>query len=807
MAILIIKSPSYVEGQSFKILKSPNWVEGQGMKAVQTGPVVIANPPGAPTNLRMTGDPDYNVWTLEWDFPIDNGGSEITGYTLYLDGNLWMSMGAGTSYIIGGLSFGPSSVFSVTVSNAAGEGPQSDPFVFTYDASMVNTVVPAGQFTHNGTTVSWPSFDVLDLSPGDLSGWTVDDSTFPGQRGLVYSTRLTGSQDGLGAREFGFDVTPGVSGTYIYVSTLGGKADGGGPLVLTAPPGQLSNVVDTVSPTFNRPIYRGDGLLFSVYNAWDKPGNEGKEGFYALAMFTAYIDAVNSTYTVVPSGSMTHNGVVMSWPTFDASSPPATLEGGWTLQPPEGGKSTAVTYLFDTPITGSMTTVSNQLAPCLLIDFDVETGLSGTDVIKDGKGSYGRATREESLNVTGSYNYGIEGTYNGGLGGGLGGGFEGGGEFTPNSPQYPATAIATWDGSTSGWDNNSNPLAVFKCQVDAFEYGLSAPVNLSPATGGDGEVVLTWSAPAHDGGSAVTGYSIFVDDVEIDTVDSTTFTYAVTGLTNGTQYKFGVRASNATTVGPIAEQNATPSAGVILLPMGSVTASIGGETLTLSWPHVFQGPLGGMPNIGGTLGDFVRVATEGSESYRFEYSQGAYLPDGRGIITYDVDVAEATSAGWQYGAIGGTGNSLITVSSPENSNWSPGNPGYLSGTFEFEGGGAFIIAWPIPYAYFVIPFFFDSVGGTVPDAPINLAATPGDSQVYLEWDPPTNDGGWPITIYKVYKVDPGGDILIGGNSVATNYTVGSKTVSNGTEYTFYVTAVNRIGESVGSSTITATPSA
>ena len=72
-----------------------------------------------------------------------------------------------------------------------------------------------------------------------------------------------------------------------------------------------------------------------------------------------------------------------------------------------------------------------------------------------------------------------------------------------------------------------------------------APRNLT-AVGGDGQVVLTWEAPASDGGTAITDYEVRINQTgEWISIGSTDTTHTVTGLVNGATYVFQVRAVNA----------------------------------------------------------------------------------------------------------------------------------------------------------------------------------------------------------------------------------------------------------------------
>jgi hypothetical protein len=79
---------------------------------------------------------------------------------------------------------------------------------------------------------------------------------------------------------------------------------------------------------------------------------------------------------------------------------------------------------------------------------------------------------------------------------------------------------------------------------------------------GDTQVRLTWSAPTDNGGSPVTGYDVRVKNLAgnvVQTLHSNDRVQNVTGLENGREYFFAVRAVNAQGNGAWSiENNATP---------------------------------------------------------------------------------------------------------------------------------------------------------------------------------------------------------------------------------------------------------
>ena len=80
---------------------------------------------------------------------------------------------------------------------------------------------------------------------------------------------------------------------------------------------------------------------------------------------------------------------------------------------------------------------------------------------------------------------------------------------------------------------------------------------------------------------------------------------------------------------------------------------------------------------------------------------------------------------------------------------------------------------------------------SAPGAPRNLTAVGGDGEVVLSWDAPASDGGAEITDYE-YRINGSGPWIPIGSTDTTHTVTG---LVNGTEYTFQVRAVNRVGKS------------
>jgi len=396
----------------------------------------------------------------------------------------------------------------------------------------------------------------------------------------------------------------------------------------------------------------------------------------------------------------------------------------------------------------------------------------------------------------------------------------------------------TFTGLTNGTLYNFRVRAVNSAGAGAFASvtGMPVTVPFTPlnfsVTPGNRQVRLNWSAPSSNGGSAITRYQVSRDNGTTWVNASSTTTHTFTGLVNGTNYIFRVRAVNAVGGGSAATITASPTA-IITVPTlpRALTATPGNGSVRISWVvpannggsaitryQVSQNNGVSWANASSMTSHTFTNLTNGT-NYTFRVrainSVGASLSagvpgtpavtvpfvprnfrvhpgNGRVSVAWAAPLSNGGSAITRYEVSSNNGTSWVNASGATSHTFTNLTNG-TNYTFRVRavnriGASASAMATARP-----------STTATAAFMPRNLTATPGNRQVRLNWAAPSNNGGSLITHFQV-SLNGGATWVTASSAVSHTFT----NLANGTPYNFRVRAVNAVGASAAA-TVAATP--
>ncbi len=350
---------------------------------------------------------------------------------------------------------------------------------------------------------------------------------------------------------------------------------------------------------------------------------------------------------------------------------------------------------------------------------------------------------------------------------------------------------------------------------------------------GKASASVSWTTPS-DGGSPITGYTVtpFIGTTAQTPTTVTgsppATTVLVSGLTNGTTYTFKVSATNAVGTGPAssASNPVTPSAtactACTIWPSTATPASpsdsdpssievgvkftVGHQRVDHRDP-VLQGqrrtPAPTSGNLWTSTGTKLASATFASETASGWQQVNFATPVP--ITAGTVYVASYLAPSGHYAADAGYFASAGVDTPPLHAlkDGASGGDGVYaygsSSTFPNNSFGA---------ANYWVDVVFASGAATAPSAPTGVTATGGNASATVSWTAPS-DGGSPITSYTVTPfigTTAQTPTTVTGSPPATTANVTGLT--NGTAYTFKVTATNAIGTgpaSAASNSVTPAP--
>ncbi len=452
---------------------------------------------------------------------------------------------------------------------------------------------------------------------------------------------------------------------------------------------------------------------------------------------------------------------------------------------------------------------------------------------------------------------------------------DGGSAITDYSIQFSSDAGVTWTtfpdavstltsatvtGLTNGTSYlfevaaaNSAGLGTYTRSASVTPRTVPGAVTDLAGTAGNGQVTLMWTAPLSEGGSAITDYVI--QQSSNGGVTWTTFTDAVstatsatvTGLTNGTSYRFQVAAVNIAGTGVYA-QSIVLTPQIVLGPVTGLAVTAGNGQVTLTWvapvlngSSVINDYLIQLSSDGGVTwttftdaitsvtSDTVRRLTNGT-TYLFQVAavSGAVI----GTYARSASVTPRTVAGAVTGLAGTAGNGQVSLTwtAPASTGGSPitdyviqrsSNAGVTWTTFTDAVSAATSatvtgLTNGTSYLFRVAAVNVAGAGTyarsasvtprTVAGAVTGLAGTAGNGQVSLTWTAPAATGGSPITDYVVQRSSDAGatwTTFTHPVSTATSATVTGLT--NGISYLLQVAAVNGAGAGTYARTASVTP--
>ena len=346
----------------------------------------------------------------------------------------------------------------------------------------------------------------------------------------------------------------------------------------------------------------------------------------------------------------------------------------------------------------------------------------------------------------------------------------------------------------------------------------SAPRNLSATAAGPSVIDVDWDVPASNGGNPITSYEVSVSadgGVSWGPPQTTVLTeYQHTSLAAGVTRHYRVRARNASGPGPwTSPVSATTSTGTPPGPPRALTATaVSPSAIELSWSVPLD------PGSSAIIG----YRIEASSTRTGVWSE-LVANTGTASTTYqDTGLSPSTTRYYRVSAINSFGTGIPSnIEGAITELDAPGAPRQL--TAQAQGTSAIELDWTAPLPRGTAPVTgyriqrsSTGTGGwqslvantgstttrytddglspgttryyrvlaisgartsdwsnvahattddlTVPDAPTGLRATPdglqGSTQIRLNWSAPSNDGGSPITGYRIERAVIRGGVWI-----------------------------------------------
>lgn len=380
-----------------------------------------------------------------------------------------------------------------------------------------------------------------------------------------------------------------------------------------------------------------------------------------------------------------------------------------------------------------------------------------------------------------------------------------------NGTAYTFTVTATNSLGTGSASGASAPV------TPAGLPGVPTDVAAIPGAPGSGQVTLTWTAPSGNG-STIASYTVTPPGTGPACAVSPCI---VSGLANAAQYSFTVQASNGVGAGAVSAGSSTvwlQGLNAITFQLQTGRAYVGGGTFAISpvATGLSSAPVtygSQTPAVCTALGPTVTMVGAGTciltanqlgdnaWSAAPQATQTVAIGLGVNAITFPTQASQTYSAGGTFAvspvATGLSSAPVIYGSQTTSVCAVAGSTVTMvgSGTCTLTANQAGDANWAAaPQATQTV-----NIGATVPGAPTEATAVPGNGQATVSWMAPAATGGG-ITQYAVTAAG-----TTGCTALPPSISCTVPGLVNGTTYVFNVQAENGAGPSAAASTNPVTP--
>ena len=344
-----------------------------------------------------------------------------------------------------------------------------------------------------------------------------------------------------------------------------------------------------------------------------------------------------------------------------------------------------------------------------------------------------------------------------------------------------------WSDGTTMWVTDDDDDKVYAYNLRS-SVPAQAPTGLTATALGATIVDLTWTAPADNGGSDITGYKVEVSDDGTSgswsdlaaNTGNTNAWYRHTGLSDGETRHYRVSAINAQgTSDPSSTADATTMAGQHY----AVPSTINGDVL-----------LSAVMTVGSPTA--VRLGYVGGPPVHGALSPSTFDHGGTRTVT-GLFADSLVSLVVQFDSALGAGKYNLHL-----------GPTLLESDRSATSSFAGLVLLEDPPWQHGDTIDIRLVKATAPNMPTGLSATSsGTSQIDLEWTAPMDDGGRAVTAYKVEVSDDGSsgswdELVADTGNADTEYS--HTGLSEGQTRHYRVSAINAAGTSEASDSDDAT---